>query len=186
MCTKKKLITFPILSCFIVHIVRRSSSKKGNFLPKQHSQPQLDTGIKFAYQHNHHHSNTKQQHFDFVAQQNTPTTDNIEFGFNADTVITGNEQIDRKHCCSCTSFHTNDQLTPIDRCTTTFASDDYFWDKMQSDSVTSTSSAPHCIAESDGNESNASAISSPNPIDLTIENLPAVDTPDACDKAATR
>lgn len=173
----------------MVHIVRRSSSKKGNLLPKQHSQPQLDTGIKFAYQQHHQHSKTKQQNFDFVTQ-NTPLIDNIEFGFNADTVITEDEHIDSrkqdslKHCCSCTSFRTNDPLTPIDRCT--FASDDYFWDKMLSDSVTSTSSASHCIAESDGNESNASAISSTNPMDLTIENLPAVDTPDACDKAATR
>lgn len=172
----------------IVHTVRRSSSKKVNLLPKQHSHPQIDTGFKFAYQQHHHHSQTKTQNFDFVAQ-NTPTADNIEFGFNTDTVITEDEHIDRKqdslkYCCCCTTFDTNDHLTPIDRCT--FASDDYFWDKMQSDSVTSTSTAPHCTAENDGNESNANAISSSNQIDLTIENLPAVDTPDACDKAATR
>lgn len=173
--------------------VRRSSSKKGNFLPKQHSQPQLDTGIKFAYQqhHHHHHSKTKQN---LVAQN--LANDNIEVsdtGADIEQIDADQPNIDRKrdslkHCCSCGSFHSSDQITPIDRCTfatTIIDADLPFLNKMQSDSVTSTSSA-RCIPDSDGNESNASAISSPTAIDLTIENLPAVDTPDACDKAATR
>lgn len=76
-----------------------------------------------------------------------------------------------------------------DRCT--FGGDrDFAWNKMQSDSVSSTSSTTsiatamaqgRCLSGNDGNESIV-----PNAIDLTTENLPAVDTPDACDKAALR
>ncbi|XP_031624915.1 calcium/calmodulin-dependent 3',5'-cyclic nucleotide phosphodiesterase 1-like isoform X5 [Contarinia nasturtii] len=65
---------------------------------------------------------------------------------------------------------------------------------MQSDSVsssssstvaTSTTSQNRCLTstEHDGNEQGTVAT---NPVDLTTDNLPAVDTPDACDKAALR
>lgn len=53
---------------------------------------------------------------------------------------------------------------------------------MQSDSVTSSSLAQNrCLTEHDGAE-----VVATNALDLTTDNLPAVDTPDACDKAALR
>lgn len=44
----------------------------------------------------------------------------------------------------------------------------------------------HGSAESDGNESIAMADGLNIVVDLATDNLPAVDTPDACDKAAVR
>lgn len=65
----------------------------------------------------------------------------------------------------------------------TAANDQHFdWNKMQSDSVSSSSSAQNrCLTEHDGMEQVAA-----NAVDLATDNLPAVDTPDACDKAALR
>lgn len=83
------------------------------------------------------------------------------------------------------SASSGDTVAFGDRCT--FGGDrDFAWNKMQSDSVSSTSSAAaiaqsRCLSGNDGNESVAT-----NAVDLTTDNLPAVDTPDACDKAALR
>lgn len=71
-----------------------------------------------------------------------------------------------------------------DRCRFDTADDEHFdWKKMQSDSVSSSSSAAQnrCLTELDGTEPAAT-----NAVDLATDNLPAVDTPDACDKAALR
>lgn len=119
--------------------VRRSSSKKGNLLPKQNSQSQLDTG-PLAYQQQQLISNL----VDYVGEQSDLTDD--------DSIISS---------------------TPIDRCT--FA-DSVF--KMQTSSVHS--------AVGGGGASSGSGEQHSTTVDLATENLPAVDTPDACDKAALR
>lgn len=64
--------------------------------------------------------------------------------------------------------------TPTDRCT--FADNNF---KMQSCSGTIGASGGAAASGSGGEQQSIT-------VDLTTENLPAVDTPDACDKAALR
>lgn len=158
-------------------------------LPKQHSQPQLDTGIKFAYQHHHHPHYSKQK------QTTTTTTSNpAQISTNEDNVEESDiiekkqqQQVNRtghlEYCSLEKDCNNSNTITPIDQCS--FVIDEFSSNKMQSDSVTSSSMTHIGSIESDGNES-VTTIELSNAIDLATDNLPAVDTPDACDKAALR
>lgn len=176
--------------CFLSHIrhaVRRSSSKKGNLLPKQNSQPQLDTGTQFAYQHPHHHhhfhhhcSRHRQTVARIVSSDNdTAEPDQIEH-HQTDTDIECDELCSLRSDCT----HSN-PITPTDQCL--YDIDYSASKKMQNETTVSAASMRrHGSADSDGNESNTTPDGLNAVIDLTTDNLPAVDTPDACDKAAVR
>lgn len=157
-------------------------------LPKQHSQPQLDTGIKFAYQHHHHPHYSKQK-------QTTTSSNPAQISTNEDDVAESDiiekeqqqQQANRtghlEYCSLEADCNNSNTITPIDQCS--FVIDEFSSNKMQSDSVTSSSMTHIGSIESDGNES-VTTIELSNAIDLATDNLPAVDTPDACDKAALR
>ncbi|XP_031624913.1 calcium/calmodulin-dependent 3',5'-cyclic nucleotide phosphodiesterase 1A-like isoform X3 [Contarinia nasturtii] len=182
--------------------IRRSSTKKSDYFAKRYSQPQLNTGLEFSYPTN----TTAYPH------QNSPVESASDTPCGLETA-TGNRRkpyLNRRspiYRFSCDNFaddyhqqhqhrlKSGDTVTTFgDRCTFSGAEEISDWYKMQSDSVsssssstvaTSTTSQNRCLTstEHDGNEQGTVAT---NPVDLTTDNLPAVDTPDACDKAALR
>lgn len=167
-----------------IFTVRRSSTKKSDYFTKRFSQPQLDTGHEFTFPPNHPHQYSPKQ---IVSPAHSPS--DIQRGLE---VVTGNKRkpyLNRRsqlYRLSCDDYHSNSSGNTIavgsDRCRFDDADEHFDWNKMQSDSVSSSSSAQNrSLTESDGTEPVAT-----NAVDLATDNLPAVDTPDACDKAALR
>lgn len=183
--------SFPIF--FYVHClsVRRSSTKKSDFFTKRYSQPQLNTGHEFSYPVN---QPNQPLHIENIA----PNPLDVKCGLDSalPSTSTGNKrkpylnrrsQIYRFSCDNCTDdYHSNSGDTVAFGDKFTVAAENCARNKMQSDSVSSSSSSAQnrCLTEHDGNEQAVAPTT--NPIDLTTDNLPAVDTPDACDKAALR
>lgn len=191
------------------NLVRRSSTKKSDYFAKRYSQPQIDTGHEFTFPTNLSHQHSEKQS---VSPSSLSPVD-VQRGLNSPTgnkrkpYLSGRSQLYR---FSCDDYHTSSSSNTIavgsDKChfdigggssdtTTTDIDtiititdpdviDDKHFDfsKMQSDSVSASSSAQNrCLTEQDETEPVAT-----NVIDLATDNLPAVDTPDACDKAALR
>lgn len=189
------LIKLNVLSLTYSHTVRRSSTKKSDYFTKRYSQPQLDTGLEFTYPANHPHQHTQSQSVNPVQSPS-----DVKCGLEAAALssvaaenrrkpyLSRRSQIYRFSCDNCPEdYHSSsgDTVALGNRCTFAAAEDNFARNKMQSDSVSSSSTAAQnrCLTEHDGNEQ---AVVAANPVDLTTDNLPAVDTPDACDKAALR
>lgn len=167
-----------ILFSLFILLVRRSSSKRGNLLSKQHSQPKLESTSKFAYQYHQRHKHSFKSEGYTSEQQHSINDDTEQFEL-------ADEQDLRpilRNCCDCHRSDdtiTGDTQIDTDKCAVV---EDFGINKMQSASVPSSMSR---ISSSNESQSSAGADSS-NVADLATENLPAVDTPDACDKAALR
>lgn len=183
-------------------VVRRSSTKKSDYFTKRFSQPQLDTGLEFSYPTTTTKttsSSSSAPHPQLQIGNSLQQESLSDVKCNFDKTSSGNKrkpylnrrnQIYRFSCDNCPDdYHpsSGDTVAFGDRCTFDAAEGGKFaYNKMQSDSVSSSSSSVpaqnRCLTEHDGSEHAAVAM---NP-DLTTDNLPAVDTPDACDKAALR
>lgn len=194
--------------------VRRSSTKKSDYFTKRYSQPQLETGLEFSYPattpaaavateasptatvavaSSSHHFQSQ------VVNSIQQIPSDIKCSDTA-ALVTENKRkpyLNRRnqiHCFSCDDcpddYHSSSGDTALafgDKCKFATAEGETFaWTKMQSDSVSSSSSVPaqnRCLTEHDGSEQAAVAT---NPVDLTTDNLPAVDTPDALSQASVR
>lgn len=197
-----------LLLCFAV---RRSSTKKSDYFTKRYSQPQLDTGVELSYPPpppppsppppSSSSKLSQSQQYTTKPQIVNPVQNSFidVKACDLETVVAGNNRaphfnrrnpIHRFSCDNLTDdYHSSsgNTVTFGDRCTFGGADVNFFaGNKMQSSNSVSSSSSMaqnRRLIENDGNESAAFVTI---PVDLTIDNLPAVDTPDACDKAALR
>ena len=196
--------------------VRRSSTKKSDYFTKRYSQPQLDTGLEFSYPATTPEAaaaaaeasptataaeaSSSSPHFQSQVVNSIQQIPSDIKCLDTATLVTGNKRkpyLNRRnqiHCFSCDNcpddYHSSSGDTALafgDKCKFATAEGETFdWTKMQSDSVSSSSSVPaqnRCLTEHDGSEQAAVAT---NPVDLTTDNLPAVDTPDALSQASVR
>ncbi|XP_055298808.1 dual specificity calcium/calmodulin-dependent 3',5'-cyclic nucleotide phosphodiesterase 1-like isoform X1 [Sitodiplosis mosellana] len=186
--------------------IRRSSTKKSDYFTKRYSQPQLDTGLEFSYPTTTPAAaatipTAAAPHLQSqIANSLQQIPLDVKCGLDKAASAAGNKhkpylnrrnQLYRFSCDNCPDdYHSSSGDTTVafgDKCKFAAAKGETFaWTKMQSDSVSSSSSVlaqNRCLTEHDGSEQAAVAT---NPVDLTTDNLPAVDTPDALSQASAR